>query len=236
MTRATVGQARMVVVDNAPPATSVLRTALLKHGYLVQTARDSQLALRLIGEWHPTLVIIDLGTPSMDGLALCREIRSVSDVPCIALSPQSDEQSKVEVLDSGADDCVTKSLGLAELLARVRAKIRRRERHCELTPADAGDFRFDSRARSVRVAGRAIRLTATEFDLLGYLARHPNRVIAHRTLLSAVWGETAQDRSEYLRVFIGQLRKKVEPDPSSPKYLVTEPWIGYRFNPSGARA
>src|SRR5438552_8872617 len=140
MTNATAGPARMVVVDDAPPATSVLRTALLKHGYAVQTARDADLALTLIAEWHPTLVIIDLGTPRMDGLALCREIRSVSDASCIALSPQTDEQSKVDVLDPGADDCVTKPLGLDELLARVRAKLRRRESGCQVAPADAGDL------------------------------------------------------------------------------------------------
>ena len=191
---------------------------------------------RRLAEWRPTLVIIDLGTPRMDGVALCREIRSVSDVPCIALASQGDEQSKVDVLDSGADDCVTKPIGVDELLARVRAKLRRKERGGQMTPLDAGDFRFDPNARSVRLGGHAIHLTAKEFGLLDYLARHPNRVIAHRTLLTAVWGEHSQERSEYLRVFIGQLRKKLEPDPASPTYLVTEPWVGYRFNPRGARA
>jgi two-component system KDP operon response regulator KdpE len=232
MMNAIVDRARMVVVDDAPPASSVLRTALVNHGYTVQSARDSESALALIAHWRPSLVIIDL-TPRIDGLGLCRNIRSMSDVPCIALSLQIDEQSKVDVLDSGADDCVIKPLGLAELLARVRAKLRRRQSECELIPAEAGDFRFDRDARCVRFAGHAVHLTPKEFDLLGYLARYPNRVLAHRTLLNAVWGENAQERSEYLRVFIGQLRKKLEPDPSSPTYLVTEPWVGYRFNPSG---
>jgi len=140
----------------------------------------------------------------------------------------------VEALDSGADDYVTKPFGIDELLARVRAALRRgSSAEPEVASFDAGDFRIDLDRRRVIARGQEIRLTPKEFDLFIYMARHPNRVITHRTLLEAVWGEASQEQPEYLRVFMGQLRKKLEPDPSNPRYLVTEPWVGYRFNPQG---
>ena len=149
------------------------------------------------------------------------------------LSVKGEERSKVEALDCGADDYVTKPFGIDELLARVRAALRRSGSETGVASFDVGDFRVDLDSRRVIARGQEIRLTPKEFDLFVYMARHPNRVITHRTLLEAVWGEASQEQPEYLRVFMGQLRKKLEPDPSNPRYLVTEPWVGYRFNPKG---
>jgi two-component system KDP operon response regulator KdpE len=226
-------KSRVLVVDDEPQITRVLRTVLASQGYQVQTAAEGQAALSAFTEFRPELVITDLFMPHMDGLELCRRIRAVSNVPIIVLSVKGEERSKVEALDLGADDYVTKPFGTDELLARVRAALRRGSAEPEEASFDAGDFRVDLEGRRVHVGGREIRLTPKEFDLFVYLARRPNRVITHRTLLEAVWGEASQEQPEYLRVFMGQLRKKLEPDPSSPRYLVTEPWVGYRFNPNG---
>src|SRR5579872_1240139 len=207
---ATADKSRVLVVDDEPQITRVLRTVLTSQGYQVRTAGEGEAALSDFAEWRPELVITDLYMPHMDGVELCRRIRAISSVPIIILSVKGEERTKVEALDSGADDYVTKPFGIDELLARVRAALRRGH-----------------------VSGREIRLTPKEFDLFLYMARHPNKVLTHRTLLEAVWGEASQEQPEYLRVFMGQLRKKLEPDPSNPKYLVTEPWVGYRFNPNG---
>ena len=226
-------RSRVLVVDDEPQITRVLRTVLTSQGYLVRTAAEGESALSSLHEWHPELVITDLYMPRMDGVELCRRIREVSNVPIIVLSVKGEERTKVEALDSGADDYVTKPFGADELLARVRAALRRTGGATEVAALDIGDFRIDMDGRRVHTRGREIRLTPKEFDLFVYLARHPNRVLTHRTLLEAVWGEASQEQPEYLRVFIGQLRKKLEDDPSSPRYLVTEPWVGYRFNPTG---
>jgi two-component system KDP operon response regulator KdpE len=230
---ATVDHSRVLVVDDEPQITRVLRTVLASQGYQVQTAAEGQSALNTFTEFRPELVITDLFMPHMDGLELCRRIRAVSNVPIIVLSVKGEERSKVEALDSGADDYVTKPFGIDELLARVRATLRRSGGDAEVSSFEAGAFRVDLEGRRVHVRGQEVRLTPKEFDLFVYMARHPNRVITHRTLLEAVWGEASQEQPEYLRVFMGQLRKKLEADPSNPKYLVTEPWVGYRFNPNG---
>ena len=153
--------------------------------------------------------------------------------PIIVLSVRGEERTKVKALDAGADDYVTKPFGMEELLARVRANLRRRGRaeESESAPIEMGDFRIDPGARSVLVKDRAVHLTPKEFDLLLYLARHPGKVITHRTLLGAVWGGESTEQVEYLRVFVGQLRKKLEPSKDSPRYIVTDPWVGYRFEP-----
>jgi two-component system KDP operon response regulator KdpE len=229
-------QSRVLVVDDEPQITRVLRTVLSSQGYDVHTAAEGESALSDFRSWSPELVITDLYMPHMDGVELCRRIREVSSVPIIVLSVKGEERSKVEALDSGADDYVTKPFGMDELMARVRAALRRSGG----TPAsqenasfEEGDFRVDMDARRVHTQGREVRLTPKEFDLFVYMARHPNRVLTHAQLLEAVWGEASQEQPEYLRVFMGQLRKKLEPDPSNPRYLVTEPWVGYRFNPRG---
>ncbi|HEX3558910.1 MAG TPA: response regulator transcription factor [Pyrinomonadaceae bacterium] len=226
---------RILVVDDEPQITRVLRTSLFTHGYDVRTAADGVSALETFGDWHPDLVVTDLAMPDMDGLELCRRLRAVSQVPIIVLSAKGDERAKVGALDLGADDYVTKPFGIDELLARMRAALRR----AAMAPAgegpqsvlEAGDFRVDLEARSVGVGGADVHLTPKEFDLLVYFLRHAGKVLTHRTLLAAVWGGDYTEQSEYLRVFVGQLRKKIEPEPASPQYILTEPWIGYRFDP-----
>jgi two-component system, OmpR family, KDP operon response regulator KdpE len=225
--------ARVLVVDDEPQITRVLKTVLTSQGYQVRTAAEGETALTSLSEWHPELVITDLYMPRMDGVELCRRIRAVSSIPIIVLSVKGEERIKVEALDSGADDYVTKPFGADELLARVRAALRRRGAPLESASLDVGDFRIDLDGRRVHIRGGEVRLTPKEFDLFVYLARHPNRVLTHRSLLEAVWGEASQEQPEYLRVFMGQLRKKLEVDPSNPQYMVTEPWVGYRFNPAG---
>jgi two-component system, OmpR family, KDP operon response regulator KdpE len=233
MIAGTAEKSRVLVVDDEPQITRVLRTVLNSQGYQVRTAAEGEAALSNFAEWRPELVITDLYMPHMDGVELCRRIRAVSNVPIIVLSVKGEERSKVEALDSGADDYITKPFGMDELLARVRAALRRSGSDTEIASFDIGDFRVDLGTRRVQARGQEVRLTPKEFDLFVYMARRPNRVITHRTLLEAVWGEASQEQPEYLRVFMGQLRKKLEPDPSTPKYLLTEPWVGYRFNPSG---
>jgi two-component system KDP operon response regulator KdpE len=229
----TTDKSRVLVVDDEPQITRVLRTVLTSQGYQVRTAAEGEAALSSFAEFRPELVITDLFMPHMDGVELCRRIRAVSTVPIIVLSVKGEERSKVEALDSGADDYVTKPFGIDELMARVRAALRRGGGEPELSSFEAGDFKVDLEGRRVHTQGHEVRLTPKEFDLFVYMARHPNRVITHRTLLEAVWGEASQEQPEYLRVFMGQLRKKLEPDPGNPRYLVTEPWVGYRFNPNG---
>ena len=226
-------KSRVLVVDDEPQITRVLRTVLTSQGYQVRVAAEGESALSNFSEWRPELVITDLYMPRMDGIELCRRIRAVSAVPIIVLSVKGEERTKVEALDSGADDYVTKPFGIDELLARVRAALRRSGGEADTASFDVGEFRVDLEARRVHARGQEVRLTPKEFDLFVYMARHPSRVITHRTLLEAVWGEASQEQPEYLRVFMGQLRKKLEPDPSNPRYLVTEPWVGYRFNPNG---
>ena len=226
-------KSRVLVVDDEPQITRVLRTVLSSQGYQVRTAGEGESALTSFNEWRPELVITDLYMPHMDGVELCKRIRAASNVPIIVLSVKGEERTKVEALDAGADDYVTKPFGMDELLARVRAALRRAGADTDVASFDVGDFRVDLEGRRVHVRGNEVRLTPKEFDLFVYMARHPNRVITHRTLLEAVWGEASQEQPEYLRVFMGQLRKKLEPDPSNPRYLVTEPWVGYRFNPNG---
>ena len=226
---------KVLVVDDEPQITRVLKTVLGSQGYDFHTAQDGESALVEFRSWDPHLVITDLRMPHMDGVELCRRIRDTSNVPIIVLSVNNENPSKVDALDSGADDYVTKPFQTEELMARVRAALRRsgRPANQEISSFEAGDFRVDMDARRVHTRGQEVRLTPKEFDLFVYMARHPNRVLTHAALLEAVWGQASNDQPEYLRVFMGQLRKKLEPDPSNPRYLVTEPWVGYRFNPKG---
>jgi len=223
----------VLVVDDEPQITRVLRTSLSAQGYDIRVANTGEMALEIMKDWSPNLIITDLSMPSVDGIQLCREVRAVSAVPILVLSVRDKEQQKVEALDAGADDYVTKPFGMDELLARVRAHLRRLpnsdEAEKELT--EIGDFRIDLATRTVTVAGRDLKLTPKEFDLMLFFASHPHRVIPHRTILGAVWGSNSTEQPEYLRVFIGQLRKKVEKDPAAPRYLLTERWVGYRFEP-----
>jgi two-component system KDP operon response regulator KdpE len=227
---------RILVVDDEPQLTRVLRTGLKSHSYDVRTAADGLSGLETFNDWHPDLVITDLAMPNMNGLELCRKIRAVSPVPIIVLSAKGEEKTKVEALDIGADDFVTKPFGIDELLARIRAALRRAVtpvvNGVEPTLLQEGDFRVDLESRSVTVGDREIHLTPKEFDLLIYLMKHAGKVLTHRRLLAALWGGNSVEQNEYLRVFVGNLRKKIETDATTPRYILTEPWIGYRFNPS----
>jgi len=226
---------RILIVDDEPQITRVLRTSLTGHGYDVRSAADGESALETYGDWGPDLVITDLSMPNLDGIELCRRLRRISSVPIVVLSVKGEEQTKVEALDAGADDYVTKPFGMDELLARIRATLRRapetQDDESALTVLEAGDFRVDLELRSVTVQDRSLHLTPKEYDLLIYLIRHPGKVLTHRALLAAVWGGNYVEQTEYLRVFIGQIRKKIEVDSASPRYILTEPWIGYRFDP-----
>jgi two-component system KDP operon response regulator KdpE len=226
---------RILIVDDEPQITRVLRTSLTGHGYDVRSAADGESALETCGDWGPDLVVTDLSMPNLDGIELCRRLRKFSSVPILVLSVKGEEQTKVEALDAGADDYVTKPFGMDELLARIRAALRRapetQDDESALTVLEAGDFRVDLELRSVTVQDRSLHLTPKEYDLLIYLIRHPGKVLTHRTLLTAVWGGNYVEQTEYLRVFIGQIRKKIEVDSASPRYILTEAWIGYRFDP-----
>jgi two-component system KDP operon response regulator KdpE len=224
---------RILVVDDDSQITRVLKTVLEGQGYAVRTAADGLSAREIVADWKPDLVLTDLCMPRVNGIELCRRIRVLTTAPIIVLSVKDVERAKVEALDAGADDFITKPFGTDELLARIRAALRRTDGKAgEGEPFEVGDFRIDFHVHRVYVRGQMVRLTPKEFDLFVYLARRPNRVIEHRRLLEAVWGQMADEHPEYLRVFMGQLRKKLEPDPSAPKHFATEPWVGYRFNPS----
>jgi len=227
------GKRNILVVDDEPQITRVLKTSLSSQGYSIRTASDGKQALQEMKSWSPDLVITDLRMPTMDGLELCRAIRTESRVPIIVLSVKGEETIKVESLDAGADDYVTKPFNMNELLARVRAALRRAPTPLEPETAviEIGDFRIDIPARKVEVTEKEVHLTPKEFDLLVYLAKHPGKVVTHHALLTAVWGPNSAQQPEYLRVFVGHLRKKLEPEENGPRYIVTEPWIGYRFEP-----
>jgi len=227
-------RSRVLIVDDQPHIVRMLTSVLADQGYLVQSADEGKSALASFTAWRPELVITDLYLRHIDGLELCRRIRAQSKVPIIVLSDTHEEESKVEALDSGADDYVTKPFASGELLARVRATLRRSGGESGAGSFDAGDFRVDVDARRVHVRGSEVRLTPKEFALFTYMARHPNRVLGHRQLLEAVWGDASREQPQYLRVYMGQLRKKLEPEPSRPRYLVTEAWVGYTFRPQGA--
>lgn len=212
----------------------MLQTSLSLQGYQVSTANHGETAMQTFQEVKPDLIITALSMPKMKGLELCESIRDFSEVPIIVLSVQCEDKNKVEALDKGADDYVTKPFSINELLARIRARLRRANlgKAPESTdPIDVGDFHVDLQTRVVSVAGKEVHFTPKEFDLLVYMARHPDKVLTHRTLLKAVWGPRSVQQPEYLRVFVNQLRRKIEPD-ETPRYILTEPWVGYRFRPA----
>ena len=227
-------KSRILVVDDEPQLTRVLRTGLGSHGYDVRTASDGLSGFQTFNDWQPDLVITDLAMPNMDGLELCRRLRTISQVPIIILSAKGEEKTKVEALDFGADDYVTKPFGIDELLARVRASLRRAPvGESEPTSFDSGDFHLDLEARKVTVRDRELHLTPKEFELMVYFLKHPGKVLTHRTLLAAVWGGNYVEQDQYLRVFVGNLRKKLEKEVAGQNYIVTEPWVGYRFVSEG---
>ena len=228
----TTRPARILMVDDEPQITRVMRVSLGAQGFDVRTAADGEAAMDLVKDWRPDLLVTDVTMPHVDGIELCRRVRAVSPIPIIVLSVKDDERAKIDALDAGADDYVTKPFNMNELLARVRAALRRTApRDDRVMRIEAGAFAIDLEARRVRVDGREVHLTPKEFDLLVYFARHPGKVLTHRALLAAVWGAEHGEQTEYLRVFVGQLRKKIEVDAAEPRFLRTEPWVGYRFEP-----
>jgi two-component system KDP operon response regulator KdpE len=222
---------RILVIDDEPQITRALRAALSAQAFDVRTANDPEEGLHVFREWAPDLVITDLMMPGLSGVDVCRAIRSKGRTPVLVLSVRDHERSKVEALDAGADDYVTKPFSIQELMARVRAHLRRAPERSSAA-IEAGDFIIDEAAHSVKLQGKPIHLTPKEFDLLLHLARNAGKVMTHRTLLTAVWGGQSAHQPEYLRVFVGQLRKKLESE-TGRQYIQTEPWVGYRFVPEG---
>lgn len=223
---------RILVVDDEPQITRVLRMSLSSQGYDLRVANDGEAALDVLKDWTADLVITDLSMPNMTGIDLCRQIRTKSKVPIIVLSVKGEERTKINALDAGADDYVTKPFSMNELLARVRAHLRRAPEPTTDQPIEVGDFRIDLDGHVVTVKGREVHLTPKEFELLVYFARRPGKVVSHRELLNAVWGGQNVQQPEYLRVFVAQLRRKIESE-GEPRYILTEPWVGYRLEPNG---
>ncbi len=222
---------RVLIVDDEPQIRRVMRTALTANDYEPYEARTGEEALEVLREFKPDVVLLDMNMPGMGGMAACRELRAVSDVAIIVLSVRDGERDKIAALDAGADDYITKPFSVNELMARIRANLRRLPGQSEPTePAFVSDeLTVDPAARQVIARGNPVRLTPKEFDLLLYLTSNANKAITHRKLLQTLWGPEYGDEVEYLRVFVSQLRKKIEADPAHPRYIVTEPWIGYRF-------
>jgi len=226
-----MNHARILVVDDDPQIRRVMKTTLVIQGYETADAKSGEEAIeKLRGEKHD-LVLLDMNMSGIDGLQTCREIREFSDIAIVMLTVRDSEKDKVAALDAGADDYVTKPFSTPELLARVRAALRRLPNVTDGSPPiiRAGHFEMDLSARRVRINGTPIRLTPKEFDLLRFLVAHANVPVPHMKLLQAVWGPDYGGEVEYLRVFVNQLRKKIEEDPSNPRLLITEPWVGYRF-------
>lgn len=220
----------ILVVDDEPQLRRAMKATLTDLGYSVIESRTGEEALDSLREGSPDLILLDLNMPGIGGLETCRAIRETSDVPIIVLSVRNTERDKVQALDAGADDYVTKPFGIQELLARIRAAIRRVPASGDTGMRRIGnELELDFDARRVTLNGRVARLTPREFDLLKFLVDHANKPVPHRKLLQTIWGPDYGDEVEYLRVVVNQLRKKIEPFPSKPKYLITEPWVGYRF-------
>jgi len=222
---------KILVVDDDPQIRRVMRMRLTGLGYEIAEARSGEQSLETFREFLPDLVLLDLNMPGMGGLEACRQIREGSEVPVIILTVRNTEDEKVEALDAGADDYVTKPFGMKELLARVRAAMRRAPTGPSAGPKTlrAGDLEIDFETRRVKAHGQQVRLTPKEFELLRYLVSQRGKPVPHRELLQAVWGPDYGDETEYLRVFITHLRRKLEPNPSKPRYILTEPWVGYQF-------
>jgi len=221
---------RILIVDDEPSILATMAPLLRARGYEVATATSGHAAIEAVDRQPPHLVILDLGLPDLDGVEVCRRLREGRSVPILVLSARGEEADKVAALDAGADDYVTKPFGAEELLARVRAALRRADAGpAAAGPIVRGDIVIDPDRRRVTRGAEELRLTPKEFELLVFLAQHPGRVLTHRTILKAIWGPNAVDQPEHLRVLVNALRRKLEPAPAQPRYILTEPWVGYRF-------
>ncbi len=226
-----MSRGRILVVDDKPQIRRVMRTTLTGAGYEVEDARTGEEGLQKIQEFRPDLVLLDINMPGIGGLAACRDFRAKTSAAIIMLTVRDSEHDKVLALDAGADDFVSKPFSTPELLARIRAVLRR----LPVSPSSPARFQIDQliidfSARTVSNAGVIAHLTPKELDILRYLIQHANETVSHREMLQAIWGPDYGDQVDYLRAFIKTLRKKIEPDPEQPQYIVTEPWFGYRFN------
>lgn len=221
---------RILVVDDEPNILATLAPLLRSRGYDVSTAMTGRGAVEAVERESPDLMVLDLGLPDMDGVEVTRLVRDGRSTPIVVLSARGAEGDKVRALDAGADDYVTKPFGAEELLARIRVALRRTDGTAAAgVPIVRGSLTIDRERFRVVRDGEEVRLTPKEFELLIYFAQHPGRVLTHRAILKAIWGPHAVDQPEHLRVLIGSLRKKIERDPSNPRYILTEPWVGYRF-------
>lgn len=226
-----MSKGRILVVDDDPQIRRVMRVTLIAQGFEVRDARSGEQALELLEHEKFDLVLLDINLPGTGGLEICRHVRATSDAAIVMLTVREAEEDKIEALDAGADDFVTKPYSTPELLARIRAALRRVPLSPEAGPhlIRLDDVDIDLVQRHITVRGKTVRLTPKEFDLLHYLVTHPNVPLTHLRLLQAVWGPDYGNEVEYLRTFINQLRKKIEKNPAKPKYILTEPWVGYRF-------
>jgi len=226
-----MSKGRILVVDDDPQIRRVMRVTLIAQGFEVRDARSAEQAFELLEKEKFDLILLDINLPGAKGLEVCRSVRSTSDAAVIMLTVRDTEEDKIEALDAGADDFVTKPYSTPELLARIRAALRRVPLSAEAGPhlIRLDDVDIDLVQRRITVRGKTVRLTPKEFDLLHYLVTHPNIPLTHLRLLQAVWGPDYGNEVEYLRTFINQLRKKIEKNPAKPKHILTEPWVGYRF-------
>jgi two-component system, OmpR family, KDP operon response regulator KdpE len=221
----------ILVVDDEPQILRAIRTILTANQFKVTVASTGNDALTLAAAQPPDVIILDLSLPDMDGLKVCEELRQWTQVPIIILSVRDSERDKVKALDRGADDYLTKPFGIEELLARIRVALKHsaQAQGIQQTIISAGSLMIDLSRHMITLSGKEVKLTATEFKLMAYLANNADRVLTHQAILTHVWGSPDADHTEYLRVYIGQLRKKLEENPDSPRYFITEPGVGYRF-------
>jgi two-component system KDP operon response regulator KdpE len=221
----------ILVIDDEPQIRRVMRSTLSSNGYVITEAKTGEEGIESVRKERPDLVLLDINMPGMGGLEACKEIRRSSDAPIIMLTVRNAERDKVAALDAGADDYVVKPFGIEELLARIRSALRRYAPGDAVAPFFSKDVTIDFESREVIVRGRDVHLTPKEFDVLKHLVANQGKPLTHRRLLQSVWGPDYGEETENLRVVINQLRKKIEADPARPKYILTEPWIGYRFQP-----
>jgi two-component system KDP operon response regulator KdpE len=223
--------ATILVVDDEPQIRRVLRSTLSSQGYVITEAKTGEEAVEIARKEKPDLILLDVNMPGMGGIEACRELRRMSEAPIIVLTVRNAERDKVLALDAGADDYVVKPFGIEELLARIRAALRRFAPGDALPPYISKDLTLDFESRQLTVRGKQVHLTPKEFEVIKHLIANQGKPLTHRRILQAVWGPDYGEETENLRVVINQLRKKIEGDPAHPKYILTEPWVGYRFQP-----
>jgi two-component system KDP operon response regulator KdpE len=221
--------ARILIIDDEKQIRRMLKTALTGFGYDIAEASSGQEGLNQTTMFHPDLIILDLGLPDLDGVEVVRRLREWTEVPIIILSVREQENDKIKAFDAGADDYVTKPFGMGELLARIRVALRHAAKTEDEPVLTFGELTVDLARRRVILRGEELKLTPTEYEILKHLALHAGKVVTHRQLLKAIWGPNYQDETHYLRIYIGQLRRKIEADPSQPSYIVTESGVGYRL-------